>query len=103
MNSCEIVSFVTAISCAIANCVPNEELPLVAAIIGQIATTLTTIAANEELLESKQPPSGATQNQEPQSNITPNPSVPGGANIPNFIAFSPDTAALLTTPPNVSR
>ncbi len=49
MDSCELVSIVTAVSCAIAKCIPEEELPLVTAIIGQIASTLATILEKEAL------------------------------------------------------
>lgn len=56
MNSCELVSTVTAISCAIAKCVPKEELPLITAILGQIASTLATIAVQEEALSARETP-----------------------------------------------
>lgn len=49
MNSCELVSFATAISCGIAKCVPEEDLPLIAAVFGQIAATLATITVQEEI------------------------------------------------------
>ena len=49
MDSCELVTIVTAVSCGIAKCVPKEELPLVTAIIGQIASTLATILEQEAL------------------------------------------------------
>lgn len=53
MNSCELVSLVTAISCGIAKSVPLEDLPEVASIFSQISTTLATIAVNEEILKRK--------------------------------------------------
>ncbi len=53
IDSCELASTVTAISCAIAKCVPKENLALVASIFGQIASTLGTILENEDLLYSE--------------------------------------------------
>ncbi len=47
MNSCELVSLVTAVSCGISKCVPPDDLPEVAAIFGQIASTLATITVND--------------------------------------------------------
>lgn len=49
MNSCELVSLVTAASCAIANNVPGDDIPLIASVLGQIAATLTTIRIQEEM------------------------------------------------------
>lgn len=49
MNSCELVSLVTALSCGIAKCYSKEELPLIIAILTQLADTLTTILAADEL------------------------------------------------------
>jgi hypothetical protein len=48
MNSCELVSAITAISCAIAKCVPKDELPVITSIFGQLASTLATITVMEE-------------------------------------------------------
>lgn len=56
MNSCELVSFVTAISCAIAKCVPEKELPTIASIFGQIASTLATITVHEEAAKQTNTP-----------------------------------------------
>lgn len=54
MNSCELVSLITAASCAIANCVSEEDLPMVASTLGQIAATLATIAVNESAKKPKE-------------------------------------------------
>lgn len=48
MNSCELVSLVTAVSCAISKCAPQEDIPIIASILGQISATLTTIRIQEE-------------------------------------------------------
>ncbi len=53
MNSCELVSLVTAVSCAIVKCVPEDEVPVIAAIFGQIASTLATITVQEEANKPK--------------------------------------------------
>jgi hypothetical protein len=73
MNPCELISLVTALSCAIANCVPREELPLVAAIFSQISSTLVTFTAQDELINQKE--------------AAPAPEA------------TPPDAALITTPP----
>lgn len=51
MNSCELVSFVTAIACSMKNCYTDEELGLLAAIFSQLGDTLETISAHDALKE----------------------------------------------------
>lgn len=53
MNSCELLSFVTAIACAIAKCAPEEDLPMITAIFGQLSSSLATIAVHQETCEKK--------------------------------------------------
>lgn len=48
MQSCELVSFVTALSCGIAKCYPKEELPLLIAVLSQLTATLATILEAED-------------------------------------------------------
>jgi hypothetical protein len=48
MNSCELVTFITATSCGIAKCFPKEDLPLLIAVLSEIAATLATILEQEE-------------------------------------------------------
>ena len=48
MDSCELVTFITAVSCGIAKCYPKEELPLLVATFSQLAATLATIIEQEE-------------------------------------------------------
>ena len=48
MRSCELVTFVTAIACAIAQCYPEEDLPVLAAVLTQLGDTLATIITQEE-------------------------------------------------------
>lgn len=47
MDSCELVSLSTAIACGIAKSVSKEDLPLIAAVLGQVGSTLATIAVQE--------------------------------------------------------
>jgi predicted component of type VI protein secretion system len=54
MNPCELATTVTAIACAIAKCVPKEELPLLAAVFGQLASTLATITVQEDIISNSQ-------------------------------------------------
>lgn len=56
MNSCELVSFVTLIACSISKCVPKEDLPLLTAIFGQLASTLSTIIEQDDLIEKSNTP-----------------------------------------------
>nr|WP_315021693.1 DUF6774 domain-containing protein [uncultured Aminipila sp.] len=54
MNSCELVSAITAIAVIIANQTPNDnELSLLASSLNQLGDTLATIAAQRELQESQ--------------------------------------------------
>lgn len=53
MDSCELVSLATIVSCTIAKCAPTEDIPLIAALLGQISGTLALIIVNEEKKEDK--------------------------------------------------
>lgn len=55
MQSCELVTYITAIACIIANCSSKEELPVIAAFFNQLADTLETIIANEEFCSVHSP------------------------------------------------
>ena len=54
MDSCELATTVTALACFITNCVPKEDLPLLTAILGQLASTLATITVNETAIKAKE-------------------------------------------------
>jgi hypothetical protein len=83
MNSCEIVSFVTAVSCAIAKCVSREDLPLVAAIFTQIGDTLATINVNEELINPRDNQTSMPPGQPASGSMTPGyPATNNNFNIP---------------------
>lgn len=73
MNSCELVSFVTAVSCGIAKCVPKEDLPILTAVFGQIASTLATITVKEETLSEKKAPVDVDYNNAILTSPTNNP------------------------------
>lgn len=45
MKSCELVTYVTAIACFIAENCPEEELPIICAMLSQLNDTLRTIIA----------------------------------------------------------
>lgn len=51
MDSCEYVTFITAVACAIAKNVPKEELPLLVAAFTQLSNTLSTIIVKEAPIE----------------------------------------------------
>lgn len=70
MNSCELASTVTALACFVKNCVPKEDLPLITAMIGQLASTLATITVFEEANKSGEAPT-----EEPPVNVTPDLSI----------------------------
>jgi hypothetical protein len=74
ISSCELVSTVTAISCAIARCVPKEDLATVAAIFGQIASTLASILAQEDRLNPESPEQAAITPDTEIITVAPNPS-----------------------------
>ena len=58
MNSSELVVFITSLSIVIADQFPNnDELGLLATSLNQLGDTLTTIATQRELQESRNTPS----------------------------------------------
>ena len=56
MNSCELVTYVSSVACAISQCYPPEELAVLAAVLTQLGDTLETILANEELCKKTNDP-----------------------------------------------
>ena len=53
MNSCELVSLSTFIACNIAKCAPKEDLPLITALLNQIASSIGVIIVSEDIKENK--------------------------------------------------
>jgi len=51
MQSCELVSLITAIACAISKSVSNDELLVLGAAFTQLGDTLTTIAVQNQLCD----------------------------------------------------
>lgn len=47
MDSCELVTTITAIACVIAKNCSKEELPLIAASLTQLGDTLATMEAHQ--------------------------------------------------------
>lgn len=49
MNSCELVTFISALACAISKDLSNDEIVLLAAIFTQLGDTLATIATQNQI------------------------------------------------------
>lgn len=54
MNSCELVTFVSSIACALFQCCNKEDLPVMAAIFTQLGDSLATMLAHEEACGDKE-------------------------------------------------
>lgn len=52
MNSCELVTIISALACSIAKDRSTEEIGMLSVIFSQLGDTLATIAANEERCQS---------------------------------------------------
>lgn|GEM_PF-1382291 len=55
MNSCELVSLSTFIACNIVKCAPKEDLPLITALLNQIASSIGVIIVNEDIKAKQNP------------------------------------------------
>ena len=53
MNSCELVTLISAIACHLSNTCIKEELSILAPALTQLGDTLQTILAHNELCEDK--------------------------------------------------
>ncbi len=49
MNSCELVTYISSLACAISKTCSKEELAVLATIFAQLGDTLATILAHEEV------------------------------------------------------
>lgn len=49
MNSCELVTFISTLACAISKDLSNDEIVLLAAIFTQLGDTLATIATQNQI------------------------------------------------------
>ena len=53
MNSCELITFISSLACAIAKCCDPDELALLAAVFTQLGDTLTTMVIQREFCENQ--------------------------------------------------
>jgi len=53
MNSCEFVTFISALACSIAKDRSTDEITLLGSVFSQLGDTLSTIAAREGFCTSK--------------------------------------------------
>ncbi len=53
MNSCELVTLVTAIACTISQMYSSDELAVISSVFNQLGDTIATIQAQQDLCESK--------------------------------------------------
>lgn len=51
MNSCELVTFVSSVACALAQNCSRDELALMSAIFQQLGETLDTILVHNEICD----------------------------------------------------
>lgn len=54
MNPCELVTFVSAMACAIAKCCDTNELSVLSAVFTQLGDSLATILAQTDFCKSSQ-------------------------------------------------
>lgn len=54
MDSCELITLITAIACALTKCCSEDELSILAVSFTQLGDTLGTYLTKEELNEKKQ-------------------------------------------------
>lgn len=52
MNSCELVTFVSTIACALSNNCTEDELAIMAVVFSQLGDTLDTILVHKEICSS---------------------------------------------------
>lgn len=49
MDSCELVTFISTAACAMSKCMSEDELVMTAVMFSQLADTLETIIAHNEI------------------------------------------------------
>lgn len=49
MQACELVTYITAIACAISKCCTEDELEILASVFSQLGDTLATISLQNQL------------------------------------------------------
>ena len=55
LNSCEIVTFISAVACAISRNLTDDEMSLLGAVFSQLGDTLATIATHEQICKPDEP------------------------------------------------
>lgn len=49
MNSCELVTFISSVACAISKSYSKEDVAMLSAIFSQLGDTLSTILTHDEI------------------------------------------------------
>lgn len=51
MQSCELVTYITALACAISKCCSSDEIAVLSSAFNQLGDTLATIASQNQLCD----------------------------------------------------
>lgn len=51
MSECELITFISAIACALSKCCSTDELTILSAVFSQLGDTLDTILTKRELCD----------------------------------------------------
>ncbi len=62
MDDCELISFITAIACAIVKNCPEKEITMLAVTFTQLGDTLATVLAKRSLIEKEKENCAAPNN-----------------------------------------
>lgn len=54
MNSCELVTYVSSLACAISKCCSRNDVTILAAVFTQLGDSLETILAHQEICQEKE-------------------------------------------------
>lgn len=49
MQSCELVTYITALACSLSKCYSNDEIAVLSSALNQLGDTLATIAAQNQI------------------------------------------------------
>ena len=55
MNSCELITYISSVACAISKCCSKEELEMLSAVFIQLGETLHTILTHNEICCQNKP------------------------------------------------
>lgn len=73
MNSCELVTFISSLACAISQCCDKDELPQLSSIFTLLGAAIDTIVNHDELCQSKKEGSNDSFPQQDQPASPPFP------------------------------